>query len=308
MNKHTISKQQDATSEERADLIERFRENVIGFERAAVKHFGAAGGIFARQLLFWDGKGGSEDFWIYKSHAEWYKDTGLKRRAQESARKRLIEAGVMREEKRIGPDQRWRLFFRLDPWKLMEVVAHDLPNAVKTPANPTVADSTQTMAEVPQTMADTTGYTEEHPQDHSEEPPLTTSSFQSEVVQSPQGDRGPSQKEKQGAARGADATTSLSGDPTPQEGQRGEAVKDLWWGRLIALGCPPPPPVRKEDEPKADYRQRGAEWKVKYEEWEEKRLASMSDEERRADEQADEDAREAEGMRRWRIDTGREAA
>jgi hypothetical protein len=93
----------------------------------------------------------------------------------------------------------------------------------------------------------------------------------------------------------------------PEEGQRGEAVKDLWWRRLIALGCSPPP-VRKEDEPEADYRQRGAEWKVKYEEWKEKRLASMSDEERRDDEQAGDDAREAEGMRRWRIDTGREAA
>jgi hypothetical protein len=92
-----------------------------------------------------------------------------------------------------------------------------------------------------------------------------------------------------------------------QEGQRGEAVKDLWWRRLIALGSPPPP-VRKEDEPKADYRQRGAEWMVKYEEWKEKRLASMSDEERRDDEQAASDAQEAESQRRWRIETGKEAA
>ncbi len=103
------------------------------------------------------------------------------------------------------------------------------------------------------------------------------------------------------------APVGVSLPAQPEEGQRGEAVKDLWWRRLIALGSPPPP-VRKEDEPKADYRQRGAEWMVKYEEWKEKRLASMSDEERRDDEQAASDAQEAESQRRWRIDTGREAA
>ncbi len=119
--------------------------------------------------------------------------------------------------------------------------------------------------------------------------------------------KAPVREEKPSQAHVSAPVGASSRTAQPEEGQRGEAVKDLWWRRLIALGCPPPP-VRKEDEPKADYRQRGAEWKVKYEEWKEKRLASMSDSERRDDEQAGDDAREAEQMRRWRIDTGREAA
>ncbi len=220
MSKVYHKSEEDVTDEERADLIERFRENVIGFERAAVKHFGAAGGIFARQLLFWDGKGASDDFWVYKSHPEWYKDTGLKRRAQESARKRLIEAGVMREEKRIGPDRRWRLFFRLYPLKLMEVLGDDLPNSEEIPANSTVSDVTGTVSDVTGTVSDVTGtvsetpgYTEEHPEDHSEE------------VFPPKPPQGGDEGKNETAKRGADAATSLSGHPTQQKG-RGKAGAD----------------------------------------------------------------------------------
>ncbi len=200
------------SSEERVDLIGRFRENVIGFERAAVKHFGAAGGMIARQLLFWDGKGASDDFWIYKSHAEWYEDTGLKRRAQESGRNRLIKAGVMREEKRIGPDRRWRLFFRLYPWRLMDAVGEDLPNAAKSPANSTVSHVTQTMADVTQTMADVTGYTEEYPEDHSEEV----------SPQSPPRGANPEGKEKAGSVRNPSDTASFDAKRNPKQNRASE--------------------------------------------------------------------------------------
>jgi hypothetical protein len=125
--------EQDATGgEEHKALCEQLLAyDAIAFERAAVKHFGAAAGIMARQMLFWNDKGATDDFWIYKSRDEWYEDIGLKRKAQEGARKRLIKAGVMLEEMRLHHG-RWRLYFRLLPGKLLEIVGDDLKPAGST--------------------------------------------------------------------------------------------------------------------------------------------------------------------------------
>lgn len=122
-----------STGEERAQLRERLlgheAKKALAFQTAAVKHFGPAGGIFCRQLLYRDGSGWDGDFWIYKSIDEWEAETGLKRRQQEKARKVLTGKGVMEEKKDQGPDRRQRLYFRLNPWAIMELLGDDLPHA-----------------------------------------------------------------------------------------------------------------------------------------------------------------------------------
>jgi len=67
--------------------------------------------IFFGQLLYWVGKEADAGGWIFKSQAEISEETALTREEQESARKKLRDAGVLKEQKRGIP---CRLWFLLD--------------------------------------------------------------------------------------------------------------------------------------------------------------------------------------------------
>lgn len=67
--------------------------------------------ILFGQLLYWVGKEADVDGWIFKSQAEISEETALTREEQESARKKLRDAGVLREQKKGIP---CRLWFILD--------------------------------------------------------------------------------------------------------------------------------------------------------------------------------------------------
>jgi hypothetical protein len=129
---------EEPTREERAVMRERFlgesSRGALAFEAKAVRHVGPAGGIFARQLLFWDGKGRDPEGWIYKSIGEWQEETGLSRRQQESARNVLTKKRLMEEKRAVGPDGRWRLFFRLDLREWMDLLAPDLEGPEEDPS------------------------------------------------------------------------------------------------------------------------------------------------------------------------------
>ena len=66
--------------------------------------------LFLSQLLYWSDKG-NNDGWIYKTQKEFYEETGLSRREQETARKRLKELGIL-EEKYQGIPR--RLYYRVN--------------------------------------------------------------------------------------------------------------------------------------------------------------------------------------------------
>jgi hypothetical protein len=110
-------------AEERQDLKEQIMGGVGGdyfkLQARCVEKFGAAAGIFARQLLFWEGKGHDAEGWIYKSEDEMELETGLRRRGQREARKVLGSAGVLEEERKGLPR---RLFYRVDLVRLAEVL------------------------------------------------------------------------------------------------------------------------------------------------------------------------------------------
>lgn len=114
---------QDLSREERTALREQLVEgDFLTFQARAVRVFGPAAGIFARHLLFWDGRGHDAGGHVYKSASEWQNETGLSRRQQEKARKLLKKRAVLEEKKMVGPDGRLRLYFRLDLPRLMDAL------------------------------------------------------------------------------------------------------------------------------------------------------------------------------------------
>jgi hypothetical protein len=61
---------------------------------------GATTGLFLSQLLFLSDKGASPDGWVYKSEQEMGRETGLTKREQQTARRKLIALGVIAIERR----------------------------------------------------------------------------------------------------------------------------------------------------------------------------------------------------------------
>lgn len=69
---------------------------------------GVTGAVLLSQLVYWHNR---MDGWFYKTQAEITAETGLTRYEQEGARKKLIAAGVLEEERRGVPA---KLFFRIN--------------------------------------------------------------------------------------------------------------------------------------------------------------------------------------------------
>jgi hypothetical protein len=56
---------------------------------------GATIGLFLSQLMFLSDKGANPEGWVYKSEAEMGKETGLSKREQQTARRKLLALGVI---------------------------------------------------------------------------------------------------------------------------------------------------------------------------------------------------------------------
>jgi hypothetical protein len=61
---------------------------------------GATIGLFLSQLLFLSDKGANPDGWVYKSEQEMGRETGLTKREQQTARRKLLSLGVIAIERR----------------------------------------------------------------------------------------------------------------------------------------------------------------------------------------------------------------
>jgi hypothetical protein len=207
----------------REQLLGEKASRALAFQTVAVRHFGAEAGIFIRQLLYRDGSGKDGNFWIYKSIPEWHEETGLGRTAQKNARRRLVGAGVLDEEKRLAPDHRQTWHFRVNPWKLMEVLGDDLPHAKVKPGVYTVPLREQGPCSVKGTgtmPARGTGYTEDYAEDYPKEisplsPPKSGGAEEE------------TKKEKAGSVRGPSDTSSFGAKRTPAQNRAGqEKVKE----------------------------------------------------------------------------------
>jgi hypothetical protein len=72
---------------------------------------GATAGLFLSQCWYWTIRTTDRDMWSCRTQAEWERETGLTRREQETARKKLKARGLLEERKSGVPA---KLYFRLN--------------------------------------------------------------------------------------------------------------------------------------------------------------------------------------------------
>jgi hypothetical protein len=98
--KVTLPHQQIAQNH-RQKVKDMLPNRVVGYSPDLARAVGGATiGLFLSQLLFLSDKGANIDSWVYKSEAEMGRETGLTKREQQTARRKLLSLGVIRIERR----------------------------------------------------------------------------------------------------------------------------------------------------------------------------------------------------------------
>jgi hypothetical protein len=88
--------------------ISEIFDRPIAYHRYFVSLAGVTGAVFISQAIYWEKRvPDSRDGWFYKTREEWEEETGLSRREQETARKRLKELGFIEEILKGNPAQLW---------------------------------------------------------------------------------------------------------------------------------------------------------------------------------------------------------
>jgi hypothetical protein len=87
--------QQQAQSH-RQQIKDMLPNRVIGYSPDLARMVGGATiGLYLSQLLFLSDKGANPEGWVYKSEAEMGQETGLTKREQQTARRKLLSLGVI---------------------------------------------------------------------------------------------------------------------------------------------------------------------------------------------------------------------
>jgi hypothetical protein len=81
---------------------------------------GATTGLFLSQLLFLSDKGHDPNGWVYKSEQEMGRETGLTKREQQTARRKLLALGIIQIERR---GFKFTYHFRIVWERLLQVIA-----------------------------------------------------------------------------------------------------------------------------------------------------------------------------------------
>jgi hypothetical protein len=91
----TLPHQQRAQSH-RQKVKDMLPNRVVGYSPDLARMVGGATiGLFLSQILFLSDKGANPEGWVYKSEAEMGKETGLTKREQQTARRKLLSLGVI---------------------------------------------------------------------------------------------------------------------------------------------------------------------------------------------------------------------
>jgi hypothetical protein len=91
----TLPHQQKAQSH-RQRVKDLLPNRTVGYSPDLARAIGGATiGLFLSQLLFLSDKGANPDGWVYKSEAEMGKETGLTKREQQTARRKLLALGII---------------------------------------------------------------------------------------------------------------------------------------------------------------------------------------------------------------------
>jgi hypothetical protein len=93
--KASLPHQQRAQSH-RQKVKDMLPNRVVGYSPDLARMVGGATiGLFLSQLLFLSDKGANPEGWVYKSEQEMGKETGLTKREQQTARRKLLSLGVI---------------------------------------------------------------------------------------------------------------------------------------------------------------------------------------------------------------------
>ena len=103
-----------------ANVLHLF-DRPIAFHRCFVTVTGSiTAALMLSQSLYWQQRTKDADGWWYKTRDEWMEETGMSRREQEGARKKLRELGILHEQLRGVPATLW---YRVDEIRLLELLA-----------------------------------------------------------------------------------------------------------------------------------------------------------------------------------------
>jgi hypothetical protein len=87
---------QQVAQTHRQKVKDMLPNRVVGYSPDLARVVGGATiGLFLSQLLFLFDKGHNHDGWLYKAEAEMGKETGLTKREQQTARRKLLSLGVI---------------------------------------------------------------------------------------------------------------------------------------------------------------------------------------------------------------------
>jgi hypothetical protein len=87
---------QQVAQTHRQKVKDMLPNRVVGYSPDLAKIVGGATtGLFLSQLLFLSDKGANPEGWVYKSEQEMGKETGLTKREQQTARRKLLALGVI---------------------------------------------------------------------------------------------------------------------------------------------------------------------------------------------------------------------
>jgi hypothetical protein len=87
---------QQRAKDHRQQIKDMLPNRVVGYSPDLARVVGGATiGLFLSQLLFLSDKGANPEGWVYKSEQEMGKETGLTKREQQTARRKLLALGVI---------------------------------------------------------------------------------------------------------------------------------------------------------------------------------------------------------------------
>ena len=112
----------------------RLLDRPIAFHRCFVTLTGSiTAALMLSQAVYWQQRTKHEDGWWFKTRDEWTEETGMRRREQETARRRLRQLGLLHEERRGVPAQLW---YWVDETRLLELLEKPAQTAPSDGANP----------------------------------------------------------------------------------------------------------------------------------------------------------------------------
>lgn len=133
-------------------MILELMDRPIAFQRTFVRlGCGITGALMLSQAVYWSKRTKSADAWFFKTQEEWEEETGLTRREQETARKKLRALGVLEEKKQGIP---CRTFYRVNAEVLqnrLESLHKSCNTVCRNPPNSTgvfVQSNTETTTEI----------------------------------------------------------------------------------------------------------------------------------------------------------------